>query len=119
MPSAKWFMWMLARAGLYAAGPELDGKAERRTGENQMKWIMLPEGHNWLKHPEVGAIANIDEDGSMHWHSRDGHHWEGAKSAIETWLEYGFVECTKEQAEASIANFELDRKTERRAGENQ
>ena len=26
MPSAKWFMWMLARAGLYAAGPELDGK---------------------------------------------------------------------------------------------
>ena len=69
-----------------------------------MKWIMLPEGHDWLKHPEVGAIANIDEDGSTQWHSRDGHHWEGAKSTVETWLEYGFVECTKEQAEASIAN---------------
>ena len=67
-----------------------------------MKWIMLPEGHDWLKHPEIGAIASIDDDGSTQWQSPDGHHWKGAKSTVETWLEYGFVECTKEQAEASI-----------------
>ena len=67
-----------------------------------MNWIKLTDGHKWLLHQEIGAIASIEDNGHTQWQSPDGDVWQGGNSTVEEWLEFGYEKCTQEQAKMFI-----------------